>query len=90
MPYSVGLALDADWSSQPSLPRLGGNLSVVEVRALAVMASHPDLTDSSGIELLFAWANTDNTSILFGQINFLLQFDVCFFRVEQFFEITGR
>ncbi|MEP6988340.1 MAG: hypothetical protein ABI970_22235 [Chloroflexota bacterium] len=69
---------------------LGGNLAVVDVRALAVMAYHPDLTDSSGVELLFAWAGTDNTPILFGQINFFLHFDVCFFRTELIFEISRR
>ena len=90
LPYSVGAALGANWDDQPQLASLGGNLSVVEVRALAVTAYHPDLTNSDGVELLFAWARTDNSPILFGQINFFLQFDVCFFRQEQIFEISRR
>ncbi|MCA0457198.1 MAG: hypothetical protein LCI00_24715 [Chloroflexi bacterium] len=90
LPYTVGLTLGADWNSQPQLASLGGNLSVTEVRALAVMAYHPELTDDMGTELLFAWTRTDNAPLIFGQINFFLQFDLCFFRSEQVFEITPR
>lgn len=90
IPYSVGLSLGADWNSQPQLASLGGNLSVTEVRALAVMAYHPELTGDNGTELLFAWTRTDNAPVIFGQINFFLQFDVCFFRTEQIFEVTPR
>lgn len=90
IPYSIGAELGADWNSQPVLPSLGGNLSEVEVRALAVMASHPQLTASEGVELLFAWAGTNNSRVIFGQINFFFQFDVCFFRTEQVFEVKTR
>lgn len=90
IPYSVGIELGANWNSQPVLPPLGGNLSDIEVRALAVHASHPQLTDHNGVELLFAWAGTNNSRVILGQINFFLQFDVCFFRTEQAFEVKRR
>lgn len=90
MPYSIGTQLGANWDDQPVLSPLGGSLSVVEVRALAVTAYHPELTKTEGVELLFAWARAESTPVIFGQINFFLQFDVCFFRTEKAFEITTR
>ncbi len=90
LPYSIGIRLGADWNSQPPLSSLGGNLSVVEVRALAVTAYHPQITPSDGVELLFAWAKSDTSPIILGQINFFLQFDICFFRNEKVFEIQIR
>jgi hypothetical protein len=38
----------------------------------------------------FAWANTDVVPVILGQVNFFLEFDVCFFRSRSEFEIRPR
>jgi hypothetical protein len=37
--------------------------------------------------LAFAWAKTDQLSAILGQVNFLLEFEVCFFRAREQFDV---
>jgi hypothetical protein len=87
LPYSIGLALGAVWEEQPVIPPLAGNLSQVEVRALSVVTHHPQLTLNESIHLVFAWVQSDDAPVILGQINFFLEFDVCFYRSQNVFEI---
>jgi len=88
LPYSVGLALKAVWTSQPVVPELSGSLSHVEVRALDAFAFHPQLTPQSPVQLVFAWAKSDLVPIIWGQMNFFLEFNVCFYRAQNAFEVS--
>jgi hypothetical protein len=88
LPYSVGSALGVVWDKQPMLPPLGGSLSNVEVRALSALASHSELVPDAPVQLVFAWAVSDKVPIIFGQMNFFLEFNVCFYRSEQAFEVS--
>lgn len=90
LPYSVGLALGGDWNEHPIIPSLSGSLAHLEVRAFAALASHPQLTPHSPVRLVFAWAQTDNAPILFGQMNFFMEFDVCFYRSQNVFDVTPK
>jgi hypothetical protein len=90
LPYSIGVALGAKWEDQPVLDRLGGNLSSAEVRALTLQGYNAQLIADKTFPLVFAWADTDNTRLIFGQINFFHQFTICFFRADNYFEITSR
>jgi hypothetical protein len=84
LPYASGVALGFDWNHQTTSVRLGGNLSIVEARAIAVSAV---VGSFAPVRLAFAWAHVDDVPVILGQVNFFLEFDVCFFRSRRFFEI---
>ncbi|MBZ0320720.1 MAG: hypothetical protein K8L91_30180 [Anaerolineae bacterium] len=90
LPFSVGETLGFTWDEQPPLPPLSGNLGRVEARGILVLASHPLLTPSTTIQLAFAWSRADDVPLVFGQTNFFMAFDVCFFRAEAVFEIRPK
>ena len=87
LPYGVGLQLGAVWDSQTVPIRLTGNLAQVEARGLLVTAN---VGRFSPVRLAFAWARTDAVPLLFGQLNFFQEFDVCFFRSRSVFEIKPK
>ena len=86
LPYTSGVELGFDWGRQTTSVRLGGNLAIVEARAIAVTAV---IGSFSPVRLAFAWAHTDDVPVILGQVNFFSEFDVCFFRARRIFEI-GR
>lgn len=87
LPYSLGVQLGAGWDQQRTPLPLRGNLSAHESRALIVAAT---VAAFDPVQLIFAWVRTDNTSILLGQVNFFLEFDVCFHRARAMFEIQTK
>ncbi len=87
LPYRVGLALGAVWEDQVPAGALAGSFKNAESRALPVLAKIPEQSDAVGIPLLFAWAESDNMSVLLGQTNFLMEFNVCFYRSKNYFEV---
>jgi hypothetical protein len=87
LPYSVGLELGAIWDEQTILIPLAGNLAPVEARGLVVMVS---LSNFPSANLVFAWAKSDDPPIILGQLNFFLEFDVCFYRSQLAFEISPK
>jgi hypothetical protein len=40
--------------------------------------------------LAFAWAQEESMSVLLGQVNFFLEFDVCFFRARAEFALQPK
>jgi hypothetical protein len=88
LPYRVGLALGAVWEDQTVPVSLVGSLGQFEARALLVMTSHPQITGDAGVRLVFAWTQAENAPVIFGQMNFFLEFDVCFYRSQSAFEIN--
>lgn len=90
LPNGVGLALGAVWEAQTVAVSLAGSLGQLEARALIVKASHPQITDSNGVELVFAWTQAETVPVIFGQMNFFLEFDVCFYRSQGVFEVTAK
>jgi len=89
LPYSVGLTLGAVWEDQTTPVPLSGSLGQSEARALVLQAIHPQLA-TQGVQLVFAWTRLDNAPIIFGQMNFFLEFDVCFYRSQNIFDITPK
>ncbi len=87
LPYSVGLQMGANWSKCPILPSPAGNLSKYETRGLAVRAV---VGNFSPVQLVFAWVQSENVPLLLGQVNFFMQFDVCFFRGSNRFEVRPK
>jgi hypothetical protein len=87
LPYSLGVQLGFDWDRQTQSVELSGNLAAVEARVVvlsALVGSFPP------VRLAFAWARTDAVSVILGQVNFFLEFDVCFFRSRAVLEVRPR
>ena len=87
LPYGVGLALGAVWETQATLGTLAGALADVEARALAVTCSQPTVIGAIDVPLWFAWAESDSVPLLLGQANFFMEFNVCFYRSQNYFEV---
>ncbi len=87
LPYRVGLALGAVWEAQTTVVPLTGSLGQVDARALILMASHPQITSHEAVRLVFAWTHLETAPVIFGQMNFFLEFDVCFYRSQSMFDV---
>ncbi|WP_437286030.1 aspartyl protease family protein [Sorangium sp. So ce406] len=84
LPHAVGLELGFDWSRQTTSVQLSGNLAIAQARAIVVSAV---VGRFAPVRLAFAWVDVDTVPVILGQINFFLEFDVCFFRFRGLFEI---
>jgi hypothetical protein len=87
LPYAVGEQLGAVWEKQTTPVILSGNLAACEARALIVSAVVGNLP---AVRLAFAWARTDDVPILLGQVNFFMEFDVCFYRSRSILEVRPK
>jgi len=87
LPYAVGERLGAVWEQQTTSMTLSGNLAVCEARALIVSAV---VGKFPAVQLAFAWAKTDTVSVLLGQVNFFMEFDVCFYRSRSAFDVRPK
>jgi hypothetical protein len=52
------------------------------------MASHPRINPDNPVRLVCAWTRAEEAPVLFGQSNFFMEFDVCFYRSQRAFEIN--
>jgi hypothetical protein len=87
LPYTLGVQLGFDWAKETRSVELSGNLASVEARIVvlsAIVGGFPL------VRLAFAWAQTDDLSVILGQVNFFLEFDVCFFRSRDLFEVRPK
>ncbi len=87
LPYSLGLQLGFDWNKETRTVQLSGNLASVDARIVvlsAVVGSFPP------VRLAWAWAQTDTVSVILGQVNFFMEFDVCFFRSQGWFDVRPK
>jgi hypothetical protein len=87
LPYHVGLTLGAVWEKQTLSILLAGNLAPVEARGLAVVGQ---IRDFPPVPLAFAWAKSNDPPIILGQLNFFMEFDVCFYRSQLVFEVCPK
>ncbi len=88
LPWSVGLKLGAVWERLDTPIKLTGSLGALEARALIVEGIIADLP---AVRLVFAWTQSDAVPVLLGQVNFFMEFDVCFFRKAGDFDVsTGK
>lgn len=44
----------------------------------------------SANRLVSAWIESDSVPVLFGQMNFFLEFDVCFYRSQNWFDVRRK
>jgi hypothetical protein len=87
LPYGVGLQLGAVWERQVIPVRLTGNLAESEARAIVLTAK---VGPFPPVRLAFAWTRSTLVPVILGQVNFFMEFDVCFSRSRLFFEIRPK
>ena len=87
LPFSLGTQMGFDWEQQTKAVELSGNLASVEARVVVVSAVVGKFVP---VRLAFAWAKTDSMGVILGQVNFFLEFDICFFRSRAIFEIRPK
>jgi hypothetical protein len=87
LPYQVGVDLGAAWDQQTTRLRLTGNLAQFEARGLLVSVV---VGQFAPVQLAFAWTRATNVPVLLGQVNFFMEFDVCFYRSQLAFEVRPK
>ena len=85
LPYEIGLQLGEVWDENKAIIRLGGNLGS---HAAMPFFTEAVIGDFAPVRLAFAWTNNPSAPLILGQINFFMEFDVCFYRSKLEFEIT--
>ena len=87
LPYQLGVDLGAVWEQQTNALQLTGNLAEYEARVLIVSAQVDQLAP---VRLAFAWTQAENVPLLLGQVNFFMEFNVCFYRSQLAFEVSPK
>jgi len=87
LPHEVGLRLGFVWGQQTTSVPLSGNLVGVEARVITLNAT---VGPFSPVLLAFAWAQVDKVPVILGQVNFFMEFDVCFFRSRSVVEVKPK
>lgn len=87
LPYRIGLQLGAVWAGHAPSVRLTGNLAQFEAQALLLTAR---VAEFPPVRLAFAWTRAEEIPLLLGQVNFLMEFDVCFYRSRFAFDIRPK
>ncbi|MFT5523935.1 MAG: hypothetical protein ACI9HK_001884 [Pirellulaceae bacterium] len=84
LPYDVGVQLGAVWEKQTIPVQLAGNLVDSDARAIVLTAT---VGHFAAVRLAFAWTRNNQVPLILGQVNFFMEFDVCFFRSKFAFEV---
>lgn len=87
MPYEMGLQLGAVWEELTTPLELTGNLAKEEACALVVLGK---VGAFPPVRLAFAWTQSKDVPLLLGQMNFFMEFNVCFFRSQAVFELQPK
>lgn len=87
LPYDYGDALGLVWDEHRIKLTLTGALADYDARAAFVMAANAQLTGETPVRLAVAWTAKNDAPLVFGQTNFLMEFNVCFYRSQEFFEV---
>jgi len=87
LPNTIGIQLGYEWDKEHRPVTLTGNLASIEARVVVISVLVGKL---QSVRLAFAWAKIDSIPIILGQVNFFLEFDVCFFRSRGLFEVRAK
>lgn len=87
LPYNPGVELGAVREASKATIRLAGNLGNFPAMPLVVTA---EIGDFAPVRLAFAWTQAEKVSLILGQMNFFMEFDVCFFRSRFEFEVNPK
>ncbi|OLP18580.1 hypothetical protein BST81_09825 [Leptolyngbya sp. 'hensonii'] len=87
LPYSIGVELRYDWQRQTTALSLTGNLAQYEARVVLAQAV---VGQFEPVQLVFAWTQATNVPLILGQVNFFMEFDVCFYRSQLEFAVSPK
>ena len=87
LPYSVGIELGYEWERQTTVLSLTGNLAQYEARVVLAQAF---VGQFEPVQLVFAWTQATNVPLILGQVNFFMEFDVCFYRSQLEFAVSSK
>jgi len=87
LPYPLGLQLGLVWEQQPTRVHLTGSLARLPARGVIVSGQ---VTSFPPVALAFAWTQSTEVPMILGQVNFFMEFDVCFFRSQAAFEVNPK
>jgi len=87
LPYSVGIELGYEWERQTTALSLTGNLAQYEARVVLAQAA---VGQFEAVQLVFAWTQAANVPLILGQVNFFMEFDVCFYRSQLEFAVSPK
>ena len=85
--YSIGTELGYEWERQTTALSLTGNLAQYEARVVLAQAV---VGQFEPVQLVFAWTKATNVPLILGQVNFFMEFDVCFYRSQLKFAISPK
>ena len=87
LPYNLGISPGGNWEQAQTGFQLSGNLAQYEARGILLTCTVGDLPS---VQLAFAWTRAEHVPLLFGQVNLFMEFDVCFFRARNSFEVRSN
>jgi hypothetical protein len=87
LPFRLGLQLGAVWDDRKAIIRLAGNLGSAIAHPFFPMA---EIGAFPPVRLAFAWSRSDDVPLILGQMNFFMEFDVCFYRSRFEFDVRPR
>jgi hypothetical protein len=87
LPYGIGVQLGYKWEDQTTVLTLTGNLAQYEARVVFIQGQ---VGQFEPVQLVFAWTSAENVPLILGQVNFFLEFDVCFYRSQLMFDVRRR
>ncbi len=87
LPYSLGIELGYEWERQTTALSLTGNLAQYEARVVLAQAV---IGQFDPVQLVFAWTQATNVPLILGQVNFFMEFDVCFYRSQLEFAVSPK
>jgi len=87
LPYSLGARFGVDWNTLTIPCVVGGSAGGIPGKLLSVYGT---VNPFPAVALIFAWVQSDQVPVLLGQANFFMEFDVCFFRSRDIFQIQPR
>jgi hypothetical protein len=87
LPYQIGIQLGLVWDDSKAIIRLAGNIGNQPAMPVFLIA---EIGDFAPVRLAFAWTKSDSVSLILGQTNFFLEFDVHFYRSRLEFDIEPK
>ena len=76
-----------DWQAQKTALNLTGNLANHEAKGVFLTVV---VGDFAPVRLVFAWTSAEGVPLLLGQVNFFMEFEVCFYRAQEAFEVRPK
>ncbi|OUL19701.1 hypothetical protein BV378_31210 [Nostoc sp. RF31YmG] len=87
LPYQLGIDLGYIWERQTVTLNLTGNFAQYDARVVVIQAT---ISQFEPVQLVFAWTKAVQVPLILGQVNFFMEFDVCFYRSQLYFVVSPK